>query len=285
MTILLTILKVLGIILLVLLGIVLALLLVVLFVPVTYGIRGEIEEEVHIKGKISWLFSLISVKVVVHNKDVYARLSILGFIKKDLYPQSEKPSSEKKDIEHETDSGETLPSIQAAQLEETQDIPIAKKKKEKKKAVKKKEKSLKKYLPWNMMRTWIQKIKSFLSSIKQKLSDIKKIISDETNKNAVKAIWRELKRILRRIGPRSGRANLRYSLGDPAATGKLTGVLSVLPFVYKKGVCIRPDFMAEKMYVKGTFKLNGHITMSPFVGTAFRVFRNKDIRSFINKFK
>lgn len=299
MTILLTILKVIGIILLVLLGIVLALLLLVLFFPVTYGIRGKIEEEVHIKGKVSWLFSLISVKVDVHNKEVHARLSILGFIKKDLYPVSGKASAEDDSDRKEDSSEETLPSIQVAQLEETppddssQDDDIQaeeetenkSKNKDKKKAAKKDGKSLKKYLPWNIIKIWLQKIKSFFISIKQKLSDIKKILSDETNKNAVKAIWNELKRTLRRIGPRRGRADLRFALGDPAATGKVTAVISVLPFVYKKGVHIQPDFMTEKMYVKGTFKINGHIIMSPFLGTAFRLFKNKDIRSFINKFK
>lgn len=298
MTILLTILKVIGIILLVLLGIVLALLLLVLFFPVTYGIRGKIEEEVHIKGKVSWLFSLISVKVDVHNKEVHARLSILGFIKKDLYPVSGKSSAEDNSEKTEDFSEDTLPSIQAAQLEETpddssqdDDIPAEEenenkiKNKDRKKAAKKDGKSLKKYLPWNIIKTWIQKIKSFFISIKQKLSDIKKILSDETNKNAVKAIWNELKRTLRRIGPRRGRADLRFALGDPAATGKVTAVISILPFVYKKGVHIQPDFTAEKMYVKGTFKINGHIIMSPFLGTAFRLFKNKDIRSFINKFK
>ena len=62
MAILLTILKVIGIILLVILGIVLLLICLVLFVPVRYRIRGRFDdEEKRGTATVSWLLHAISV--------------------------------------------------------------------------------------------------------------------------------------------------------------------------------------------------------------------------------
>lgn len=61
MTVLLTILKVIGILLLVVLGILFAVVLTVLFVPVRYCAEGEYREKLWAKGQITWLLHLLSV--------------------------------------------------------------------------------------------------------------------------------------------------------------------------------------------------------------------------------
>ena len=56
-TVLLTILKIIGIVLLVILGIMLFLLAVLLFVPVRYSVKGTVDNNITAEGKISWLCS------------------------------------------------------------------------------------------------------------------------------------------------------------------------------------------------------------------------------------
>lgn len=62
MTILLMILKVIGILLLVILGLILAIVLLVLFVPVRYRAEGAYQEKFVAKGRATWLFHLLSVR-------------------------------------------------------------------------------------------------------------------------------------------------------------------------------------------------------------------------------
>lgn len=297
MTILLTILKVIGIILLVLLAVILALLLLVLFFPVTYGVRGELEEEIRIRGKVSWLFSLIALRFEVINKEAHVQMSILGIFKKNIFPAEEHPKPKKK--RKEEPSEETTASIQAAEIPVEQELQqeTSEQQKEQQKESEQQEqrqnrsrkkkdgKSLKKYLPWNIIRTWIRKIKAFFFSLKKNFSNIKKNLSDETNKKAAGKLFRELKSILRHVGPRRGRADLSYSTGDPATTGQLTGILSMMPLMYKKGIRVRPDFTAEHFYVRGAFRINGHIQLFRFLGTAIRLYRDKDVKALIRKFK
>ena len=52
--VLLTILKIIGIVLLVILGIILFLLAVLLFVPVRYSVKGTVDNNITAEGKISW---------------------------------------------------------------------------------------------------------------------------------------------------------------------------------------------------------------------------------------
>jgi len=283
MSIFLSILKVIGIILLILFAVVLGLFLLVLFFPVTYKIQGKIADENHIGGKVSWLFSLISIRVEIRNKDIRVWLRIAG-IKKNILPKEEKKTNSKVKVKDEPiENQEEELVIQATQLDKEafhskeESIPKPKRKRRKK--------SLQKYLPWNIIKEWIAKIKKIIFSIKKNFSNIKKSFLDETNKNAVKKLWRELKFLLRHIGLRRGQVNLKYCTGDPSLTGKITGGLSIMPFMYKKGISVIPDFVTEHPYVKGTFRIKGHLQMFHFIGTAIRVYKDKDIKKLISKFK
>lgn len=63
MTVVLMILKVIGILLLAVLGILLAALLLVLFVPFRYSVQGEYREKLSVCARVSWLLRLVSVRV------------------------------------------------------------------------------------------------------------------------------------------------------------------------------------------------------------------------------
>lgn len=314
MSIFLSILKIIGIILGILLAILLALVLLIVFLPVCYRVEGDFQEKNEIRGRLSWLF-FIRVKFLAEGKKISVWLSILGF-KKILYPAEEKAARKAKkqrrakkrtqkhttpeeqdtvntgfEDEVEEHDGLTVDddsaSIQTAELlsssatdksyttadETFTDSDFSKKK------------SLPKFRPWHMIKTWIPKIKKFILSLKENFSNIKKEVSDETNKNAVSHIFKELKTLLHHIGPRRGKAQLSYSTGDPATTGELTGVLSIMPLFYKKGIHVVPDFTSDRFYIQGNFRVNGHFQVFHLLGIFIRVYRDKDLRKLMQKFK
>ena len=312
MSIFLSILKIIGIILGILLAILLALVLLIVFLPICYRVEGDFQDKNEIHGRLSWLF-FIRVKFLAEGKKISVWLSILGF-KKVLYPAEEKAArkakkqrrSKKRTQKHTTPEEQNTvntgfedeveehdgltvdddsASIQTAELlsssatdksyttadETFTDSDFSKKK------------SLPKFRPWHMIKTWIQKIKKFILSLN--FSNIKKEVSDETNKNAVSHIFKELKTLLHHIGPRRGKAQLSYSTGDPATTGELTGVLSIMPLFYKKGIHVVPDFTSDRFYIQGNFRVNGHFQVFHLLGIFIRVYRDKDLRKLMQKFK
>lgn len=94
---LLLLLKIIGIILAILLGLLLLILALVLFVPVRY--RGRVvrkPEQFFMNAKISWLLSIVNVKVKYVEKEIVYQLSILGipFLRSDK-PRNPKTRKEK----------------------------------------------------------------------------------------------------------------------------------------------------------------------------------------------
>ena len=82
MSVILLILKIIGIVLLELLGIILAVICVALFVPIRYRVNGEIEEEKVVHVRITWLLHLVSWSADYKNDEFDSCLRILGIRKK-----------------------------------------------------------------------------------------------------------------------------------------------------------------------------------------------------------
>lgn len=100
MTILLTVLKVIGIILLVILGILLAGVLLVLFVPVRYRAEGEYLDRFTAKGQVTWLLHLLSVRFSFENGLQYS-VKIAGIR---ILPRRVKKKSSDTEIEQASET-------------------------------------------------------------------------------------------------------------------------------------------------------------------------------------
>lgn len=100
---LLTILKILGIIVLVILGIILAVLLIVLLVPIRY--RGDVSFEGKPRGGVlvSWLLRIVAVRVDYDGNSLKALVKVLWFR---LFEQTLWPSEKAEDVAE--DAAETL---------------------------------------------------------------------------------------------------------------------------------------------------------------------------------
>lgn len=76
--IILIILKFVGITAGILLALILAVALLILFVPVRYDLSGEKKEELAARGKVHWLFHIVTFQVIYEKEEVRQILRIFG---------------------------------------------------------------------------------------------------------------------------------------------------------------------------------------------------------------
>lgn len=121
------------------------------------------------------------------------------------------------------------------------------------------------------------------SSIRDRLRAFHKEFTDQTNRQAVAHIWKELLFLLRSFKPRKIKADLAFSLADPAFTGNVLGFFSMFPYIYKYPCRIIPDFNSEDVYVEGEFFAKGKITVIVFLISLLRLWRDKEFKHVFNR--
>ena len=309
MTVLLSILKILGIILLCILGLLVLLIMLLLFAPVSYRIRGETRQgQTTLKVHGAWCLMALRFSFLMEQGKRLAVLKIFG-IKAWKYPsdeKSKKKSGEKSHKEPEKDL------VQKRQKPEEQTAPAIEKKidvtgleeqnppaevqeeqtekqyeqKHHKKTYKKKFVSVFGKIS-KTIRSIVEKIKAIPQKLKNIGSKIKKVnqwIQDEQNRSAVRFVMGDVIGLLKKYGPKHMKADVAYGMEDPAATGQVLAVLSVLPFLYYDKVSIMPDFEAERFYIEGSWDIRGRIQVIHLLKAAIQIWRNPDVKHFIKQF-
>ena len=121
------------------------------------------------------------------------------------------------------------------------------------------------------------------SSIRDRFRAFHKEFTDQTNRQAVAHIWKELLFLLRSFKPKKIKADLAFSLADPAFTGNVLGFFSMFPYIYKYPCRIIPDFNSEVVYVEGEFFAKGKITVIVFLISLLRLWRDKEFKHVFNR--
>ena len=304
MTVLLSILKILGIILLCILGLLVLLIMLLLFAPVSYRIRGETRQgQTTLKVHGAWCLMALRFSFLMEQGKQLAVLKIFG-IKAWKYPSDEKSKQkvEKKKVKKKPKkkSGEeqTAPAIEkkidVTGLEE-QNPPaeVQEEQTEKQYEQKHHKKTYKKKFVSvfgkisKTIRSIVEKIKAIPQKLKNIGSKIKKVnqwIQDEQNRSAVRFVMGDVIGLLKKYGPKHMKADVAYGMEDPAATGQVLAVLSVLPFLYYDKVSIMPDFEAERFYIEGSWDIKGRIQVIHLLKAAIQIWRNPDVKHFIKQF-
>ena len=319
LSVILTILKIIGIILLVILGLLLTIVLIVLFVPVRYRSEGSFakteegfKDEVLVR--VTWLLHIVSITFKLKDKDAAFVIRIFG--KKLSFGEEQKAKDNadihdkikenKADIfeeafdtkEFNADSREDNESEKETQIRENQNQGAKKAEHKEKK------------LQDNAIKRSSENISDDISdkensdkekkSIKEKLADIWNKINDicikiknvkavkdsfveylkrEESKTAIKEIKHILFKVLRHILPRKLKAKLRFGFEDPATTGNVLGAASALYIIYGDKLELEPDF--ENVALEGEYKLKGRIRVFTILIAAIRLYLNKWIKKFI----
>lgn len=121
------------------------------------------------------------------------------------------------------------------------------------------------------------------TGIKDKIRQFHKEFTDESNRHVVRHLWKELCFLLRHYMPKKLKADITFSLADPAATGGVLGIISLLPFLYRYPCSIAPDFTSEKLYVQGELMLKGRVTVCIFLVSFMRLMLDKEVRQIVRR--
>lgn len=103
----------------------------------------------------------------------------------------------------------------------------------------------------------IENIDEKLDKIKKKANRIKKFWNLECTVKTRKYLKKYIISIFKHIRPRKIKGYIHYGFEEPYKTGKITGYLSLMPFVYQKGFSLEPDFYNKVL--EGHIYMRGHV--------------------------
>lgn len=130
------------------------------------------------------------------------------------------------------------------------------------------------------------KFNSFCDKIQELRSDaghLRDMIEDDRNREAVKLLFNEIMRILRAMRIRKYSVDLIYGFDDPALTGEITGLLSVLFLSCGRRVSIRPDF--DRFRIDGDMYFKGRLMVITLMIVLWKLYFNKDFRKFFREIR
>lgn len=310
-TILLLILKGIGILLLGLLGFLAALILLFLFLPFDYAGQGSFSGTLTAEGRIAWLFHVLGVRLYYDGarKEPMFRwqLRVLGIPltdslrrerKEALRRVRQKREGQKHRGQQETkrrqtpaepigegkgrlqESAKALPEGIRQESAKASENGIGQKKTDETGKEKKKKGRMRfrKHICYTF-RAICDKIKQ----IWENLSYYWDILQKEETKQAFSLCKKQLTGLVRHILPRQLRADFLLGTGDPASTGQLAACYGIaFPFIGDI-LELTPDF--ERKVFEGDFRLSGRITMFRILKTAWILYFDKNIRKLLHYLK
>ena len=277
--ILLTILKVIGIIIASIIGLILLILAVVLFVPVRYNGNAGFKGKPDINLKISYLLHIVSARFDLHEGDSKLLIKIFGIKlgkkkeKKHKIKKSKKKkqkitkSNEIPEIKEETVTDNNLKQQKITKIEEyvteEEDTFYEEKKEKSKKSI-------------------FKNIKDKYNNISAKVKNISNEIKDESNKRALRIVIGSAGKILKHIMPKHHNIDILFGTGDPASTGEILGAVYAMTFLLGVNITVTPDFENKVIEVQSSFK--GRIRLFTLLIIALKAYRNKDFKNALHRF-
>lgn len=298
-SVLLTLLKIIGIVLLSLLGILLVLLLIVLFVPVRYRIKGYYKDEFICHGKITWLLHLLSVSIDF-DKELVSSVKVFGIdISSFLNRKKETAStSDTKDTvatdqesKNATESMASYPSannsIEQPNEEMVYSSNIGTETEPETDSIPKEKQNI-----FQKIRTFILNIKNRVLSIYHKIIDIiqniktKKeslgryirILQKEEVKNAFSICKKRIFKIIKHLLPKKMKIHAHIGMEDPSTTGYILAIYSVLPKKIRRQVILKADF--DEVIMEADFNIKGSCNAFNLLLQLLSVITNKNCLSF-----
>ncbi|MCD7806755.1 MAG: hypothetical protein LUH19_05360 [Lachnospiraceae bacterium] len=301
-TILLTILKIVGVILLVFLGLILLVLCLVLFAPVKYRAKGaKHPEEMHVSAFISYLRPFIRISVSYPQEP---HLSVKIFWFDLLKPKEEKKDSQRKpenNKEKRKPAGKKKPEKQSTQKQPMEKQPVERQPVERQPV----EKQLSTKQPTEEKVTAAEervspKAESVypLETLREDSpprKDTQKAESKEENKLAAIAalLWQykemypdvlgRLFKALKTILPGKCNIYLVFGTGSPESTGYLYGAYCAFAEYLPGTIEFEPVWMES--YLDVEFELSGKIRVIHFVTAAVKIIADKRVRQFISEIR
>lgn len=314
LTIILAILKWIGIILLSLLAFIFIILIIILLCPIRYQVEGAYDKSVSVRAKVSWFLGILKVQVS-YDKDLKWSVSILGFRilpKKEAYENSssktvinkkrkkagesiQSAKGESEPTENAEASGKKEKEQQNTVSVETNPTDSDTEKKEEKEQHKddnnepfpestEKVSGFQSFL--EKLSVLPEKIEAKIQSICDKIKEIKenadhylKILKREEVQRLLKKVIRMLGKMLMHIRPRKFQVIAHVGMEDPATTGKIMSIQGLMyPWIAER-IVIFPYFEEKKL--EANFYIAGHTILGVLLFLVLRVVIHKDVLTLI----
>lgn len=272
--ILLTALKIIGIVILAIIALALLIILMVLFIPVRYKGKVYFKEVPDIALSVTWFFKFLSLNITY--KDGLDIIGKVGWLFK-VYSNHDDDTDTNEEIEdYKSEVRETADTVNENKKEDIsvdntnkanviteENLEAEKKikaldKQEKKQSKKKKSKSNKKKST--------AKKESKLDKLINKAKDIHYLFTEEENKKTLLLMLEKTKNLLVHILPKRIVGFFKFGFDDPSTTGQVLEAVAIFYPLYRDDFKIVPMFYDEIIEVDISFKGRLRVFYALYIG-------------------
>ena len=281
MSVLLLILKIIGIILLVILALFVLLIVGILFVPYAYRVKGSFHGKPDLTASIYGLGHLVGIGMILTENGVKIYLRICG-IRKFLQSGNKENKTGNTD-QYEENMGEGQKTDPETGNYENLPMPEMQKIKAFWQKIVKIPEKFKRVIA--RIRDFFHTIKSAFGNAKKTIRKVKCLLTNESYKSAFTKLKTSVWQLLKILMPYRLKLNLEYSTGSPDTTAQLLGILTMFPIGYQNRWNVHPDFTADNAYAEAEFDVKGRILGFSLLKLILGLVLDKDCRKLYNHFK
>lgn len=274
--ILLTALKIIGIVILAIIALALLIILMVLFIPVRYKGKVYFKEVPDIALSVTWFFKFLSLNITY--KDGLDIIGKVGWLFKVYSNHDDDTDTKEETEEYKSEVRETADTVNENKKEDisvdnTNKANVITEKKEnleaenKIKALDKQEKkqSKKKKSKSNKKKS-IAKKESKLDKLINKAKDIHYLLTEEENKKTLLLMLEKTKNLLVHILPKRIVGFFKFGFDDPSTTGQVLEAVAIFYPLYRDDFKIVPMFYDEIIEVDISFKGRLRVFYALYIG-------------------
>ena len=272
--ILLTALKIIGIVILAIIALALLIILMVLFIPVRYKGKVYFKEVPDIALSVTWFFKFLSLNITY--KDGLDIIGKVGWLFKVYSNHDDDTDTKEETEEYKSEVRETADTVNENKKEDIsvdntnkanviteENLEAEKKikaldKQEKKQSKKKKSKSNKKKST--------AKKESKLDKLINKAKDIHYLLTEEENKKTLLRMLEKTKNLLVHILPKRIVGFFKFGFDDPSTTGQVLEAVAIFYPLYRDDFKIVPMFYDEIIEVDISFKGRLRVFYALYIG-------------------
>lgn len=281
MSVLLLILKIIGIILLVILALFVLLIVGILFVPYAYRVKGSFHGKPDLTASIYGLGHLVGIGMILTENGAKIYLRICG-IRKFLQSGNKENKTGNTD-QYEENMGEGQKTDPETGNYENLPMPEMQKIKAFWQKIVKIPEKFKRVIA--RIRDFFHTIKSALGNVKKTIRKVNCLLTNESYKSAFTKLKTSVWQLLKILMPYRLKLNLEYSTGSPDTTAQLLGILTMFPIGYQNRWNVHPDFTAYNAYAEAEFDVKGRILGFSILKLILGLVLDKDCRKLYNHFK
>ena len=281
MSVLLLILKIIGIILLVILALFVLLIVGILFVPYAYRVKGSFHGKPDLTASIYGLGHLVGIGMILTENGAKIYLRICG-IRKFLQSGNKENKTGNTD-QYEENMGEGQKTDPETGNYENLPMPEMQKIKAFWQKIVKIPEKFKRVIA--RIRDFFHTIKSAFGNVKKTIRKVNCLLTNESYKTAFTKLKTSVWQLLKILMPYRLKLNLEYSTGSPDTTAQLLGILTMFPIGYQNRWNVHPDFTADNAYAEAEFDVKGRILGFSLLKLILGLVLDKDCRKLYNHFK